>query len=366
MTDDTDLTCDDGEFCMFMSHPHDCSYTVEGRHTHTKQNKSNSVRFVKTSGYKRCEIMACGYLRKHLINPRDISTIIGKYLRENNKVELKISNDHMYRMFLFPSMKQVCINFCKIFNFTENGCNFGNCNRMCLHCGIIGIPQMTCNISIDNSCSENKNKSKSNDKVGMTTFFNLLNVCCAQNDSGLDFSFEKMKDSLESTLKRMRAEKDNVNTTNINNCNKQIGDIEIIDCPMMRTSGTNKMAYRINYSPHGIPKSRIHVTQLSMKPVSNNIFAFNNDDFVLLKYDKKDNSLKIEAHCNDDTDNVKDYNPLVLTRTDDSCLSTDVPITAHDDKIFLKNGYDYVLACCLRGCDKRTSGMNNVYAFSGK
>ena len=169
-----------------------------------------------------------------------------------------------------------------------------------------------------------------------------------------------MKNQLKSSAKSLET----VNITNY----QQIADIEIIASQMMRSRKIINILYRIDYCPQSGKEWR-DVTKMSQKPVSNNTFAFNNGDFVVLKYDENDTSLKIEAHYNgdkvkqkNDNDNI---NPIVVTSTDNSCLPRNAPITAKNDKIFLKNGYDYVLACCLHGCDKRAPGMNNVYVFSG-
>ena len=117
-SDNIHFECEDDECCLMLTRPMDCSHIFDEKHD-TKSDNGNSRIFVKTMGCKRCELIASGYLRKNWVNPKDISTTIAKYFAQNNKISLNVCNDHHNCMILFPSMKKVCINFSKMFNFSQ-------------------------------------------------------------------------------------------------------------------------------------------------------------------------------------------------------------------------------------------------------
>ena len=151
--------CEDDEFCLMVSHPMDFSQIIDEKHD-TNSDDSNATMFVKTMGYKRCELIACGYLRENCVNPKDISTIIAKYFAQNCKISLNICKNHHNCMILFPNMNQVCITFSKMFNFNkDNGCK--RCNNIRFYCGIIGIRQID---KEKNGKNENINNSNNSNK----------------------------------------------------------------------------------------------------------------------------------------------------------------------------------------------------------
>ena len=363
MSDNVLFKCEDDEFCLMLSHPTDWSHVIDEKHD-TKSDNSNSRMFVKTMGYKRCELIACGYLRKNWVNPKDISTIIAKYFTQNNKISLNICKNHYNRMILFPNMKNVCITFSKMFNFSQdNGCN--RCSKIRFRCGIIGIRQ------IDKEKNEHNELNNDNDNenasMNIETFYKLFseyNDEIVTNES--DFNFKKMKDGL-------KAINSSIKNKEMNKNKKLIDDMEIIDCPFARAGGN--LGHRIVYNGGGHANYTWNgITRTSIKRLSNNMFGFNDGDFIVLEYDKDNNSFSIEAHCNKNKNKNKNKNDKektgnvsnCVTLTDNIIKGKNLAITGKDNKLILKNGYDYVLACCICGCDKRSPGMNNVYTFSGK
>ena len=386
MSDKIHFECEDEEFCLLLSHPRDCS-PIDDEKMNTKQDNSNHTMFIKTMGYKRCEFIACGYLRRNSVNPKDISTIIAKYFTQHSKISLNICNNHHRRMILFPSMKKVHINFSKMFNKNENnGCYLCTNNIIVFQCGIIGIPQM----HMDKEKNEKSEKINNNDiynsnrkplkdcnnyndncKVNsnIKTFYKLLSDYndhdeIVANDS--HFTFGQLKD-------HRLAMNNSIKNKHFKRNKKLIDDMQIIFCNIVRAGARDKLVHWVAYRDRAeVTDTCVGITRHSAKHLHNNNFRFKNGDFVVLEYDKDTNSFLIETHCNknkmEKTEMTRNMNDNIncVRLTDSTKIRKDSPIAVKNNKLILKNGYDYLLACCISGCDRRSPGMNNVYTFSGK
>ena len=273
-------------------------------------------------------------------------------------------------MILFPYMKKVCINFSKMFNFNKyKGCK--RCNNIRFYCGIIGIRQIEKekNENINNYNSNNNNKNElqdcNNDNVmiNIETFSKLLSDYNGEIASnGSNFDFYKIKEHLCAINNSIAIKNKEMKIIEKNK--KLIDDMEIIDYQLFRGMLGGLFGHRIGYTH----KNWDGITRSSFQDLSNDKLGFNNGDFVVLEYNKDNNSLLVEAHSykskneNQSQSETSNMNNCV-TLTDTTMFRQNTAITGQDNKLILKNGYDYVIACCIRGCDKRSPGMNNVYTF---
>ena len=338
MTDDIDFECQPDEFCMLWRPLKDNSSNVEGN-TDKISNGEISNGFATTRGYIRCKLITCGYLRKNFVNPKDITTIIAKYLTDNDKIELIVSNYQSFTI-LFPSMKQVCINFAKIFNFNKDS-EYSWLHHIRFSCGIIGIPQ--------------NNKATNNNHFSMKTLYNVIHKRnCIDQIPGWLHNLRYWQVSFNSG-KNLEVKNDNNNnntngdttTDNSDDCDEQQFELESVKCVLQRV---NRSAVDTVVA-HCRGSTRDLLATPWQKSFSNNMFGFNDGDCVVLEYDKDDNTLAIELHCNNSE--KQKFEPIVPARTE-------------NNKVVLRKGYDYVLACIINGSRKRSSEMNNVYTFSGK
>ena len=149
---------------------------------------------------------------------------------------------------------------------------------------------------------------------------------------------------------------------------KLIDDMEIIECQFVRGGIGGLFEHRIGYTH----KNWGGIARSFCQDLSYDKFEFNNGDFVVLEYDKDNNSLLVEAHSyksKNENENAKEKTGIIndfVTLTDRTWHQQNSPIAIKNNKLVLKDGYDYVLGCCIRDCDKRSPGMNNVYTFSCK
>ena len=372
LTSDNDFQCHRDEFCMLWARNNDCAVSIKGRTDNCKRDRDNAINtgFIKTRGYIQCQWIVCGYLRKNGVNPKDINTIIAEYLSDNGCIEFSISNDHNACMILFPSMKQVCIHFSKIFNLEKN-CHHGCFEVACVNCyfccGLVGIPHTDSNNDKNNNICKQTKQIQPN----MKTIHQLL-----RNRENYDICGEVTCGLMLSGIKRSLLKYNNENENKNNFKEIEDVDVEIVDChviamPSKSKSGQFTLWHCVKYHASGRKKHDLsNVTKDSKRRVTNDAFGFKNGDFIVLEYDKNDNTFCVKLHCGKEktkeNSNMKD-DPIIITSSDYVKRRRDkLPIEMQKNKLVLKKGYDYVLACYIFGCNKRPSGMNNVYTFSGK
>lgn len=320
---------------------------------------------IQTRGYTQCELIAGGYLRHHLINPTDISSVIGKYLAENGNVECSINNDHQQCTFLFPSMNQVCINFSRSFN-KDHGC-FPFCNTF--QCGIIGITQ-------SNQECKNNNINQNNCISNMNTFLKLLSQN-ARTTTSDDISFANIRDIYDDKYSVQHSKRIKGEHNYSYDDDEMDSNIIIVSCSIIQLN-ENLFHFDIDYSYDN--NGSYMVTNNTQSDITSNTFEFKSGDCVILKYDKHEKSLKIELHGSKkskvnikdvsvainigDDDNDDDKHVFVATRTKSICNWKDCAIKGKNDKLLLPEGYDYVLACSVDGCINRTQEKTTIYTFS--
>ena len=223
------------EFCLTWFPHNDCSYTLDEKKINEKLK--NDCGYVLTRSLLRCEIIAAGYLRQNNINPKDISTILGKYLSQPN-VKLNIHNDHKSCIILFPSMKQVCINIFQNFNKFHKCDGIQHPKFYDMRCGIVGFPK--------NDIYNKKTKN-------LQTFYNLLNKYdrqlqsfpCEVDFCDLFYMFEYIVHRMEKTPNvqaKGRWQPQNKDEMKTFTC-----EMEIIDCAVMRDLENDSVHCRIEY-----------------------------------------------------------------------------------------------------------------------
>lgn len=347
------------DFCMMWSHHDSCT-------TKTFITGSEDSHIVKKPGqliinsYLRCELIASGYLRGNLVNPVDISTIIGKFLGNTEHVEFCIKNNHDFCTILFPGMKQVVITFCQMF-FYGHGCTAVGCkNCHFFHCGIIGIPKTTI------AKSDKREK-----EWNMQQFYKKFK----QYDSKM----REFNHVNEMYFRNMRDALDLKSTTMIGYDNQDSDDglqviyefeMEMIDCDVTRwnpyktSSGKHelmKIDYNIAY--YGSLASSMHDQRIvSSHPISSEKFSIETGQSVVLQYDDKENTFSIEFY--DKRENNSDCSSCIVNATSTQNIRQKSPIIGKNDKLQLKKGFDYVIAVSAYGCHERHDGKNNVYSFS--
>ena len=324
------------EICVTWFPHNECSYVIDNckqTSTNSKMKMDKNVQFVLTRGNIRCEVIATGYLRQNFINPKDINTIISKYLSPRN-IQISVENDHQKCLIFFPSMKRVCISISHAFE--ETAFRFFD-SRF----GVIGIP---------NNCNKKNNDIK--------TFYTLLNKYDSKLRSmysEIDFcDIHELFGDIINTFEKGSETKD-IDAY----VNRDPFDMEVIDCAVSRAS--NSIHHSIEYCGKLTENMWDDVAETSAeRNVSNqkfnDKFEFNKDDSIVLEYDKNENTFSMALYGN--KENSK---PEFVTM--ESNIFHDSPIKAKKEKLILEKGYDYVLACCLNGCDQ-TPAKNNTFIFS--
>ena len=390
-----------GGINMLCSHIDDCNITQ-----------------FKSDNYYTCVMIASGYLRRNMINPQDICSIIGQYLKKTvNKVEYINKSDHKYGMILFPSMNEICISLTKIF-YGNYGCQNTNCvqdGSSQIEFGVVGIPNNNYigndnDSDIDNDTNVLWNIEKFYDE------FTAIAIKSNENHTDSDGDANEFKDSNQNDDHLQRLPLDiNLQLNNFVNTFefklKRKEKIECITCILTRDRSNRardnfaQIHYtskedNIRYYDEGILLDYVSLKH-NNKWFGKNFFDFNNGDRIILRYDKNEKSLSIDlsrmrrpiglmsdikreinsyvknqqesewvssegGQVHDD--NFYPYPEICITKTAliTQQLNKNCGIKAKNDKLYLKKGFDYVLACSICGCNKRCSTARNVYTFSNQ
>lgn len=336
-----DLTQHDS--CLMWSHGDSCktrTFTM-GRYD-TRADKYIESGILICNSHVYCKLIATGYLRRNLINPRDISDIIGVYLagQHDNYIEFVIKNNHKFCMILFPGMKQLSIKFNKMFS-SDHGCRTVGCTSFnFFHCGMIGVPQQS-QKSMNNHDDDINNTVKiCNKQWNLEKFYKVFAEYLPKTK--VELTFDNLRDELGTVWQKLKEKDESSGNYKL--------EMELIDCDVTNTS-LDSIDFQIVYGD-----SSDDSPQISLNPteaVPSQIFAFENGDAINLEYDDIQNTfcVKFDGNARENRNKTKDNQDY-----------TYVPQGA--EKISLKKGFDYVLACCIYGCHSRYPGKNNIYTFS--
>ena len=326
------------EICVTWFPHNECSYVIDAydqTHVNSRMKLDKDAQFVLTNGLFTCEIIATGYLRQNLINPKDINTIISKYLCQT-KIQISAENKDQKCLVLFPSMKRVCINLSHVFEANHS-------SRIDARFGIIGIPQ-------------------NDEHINIKTFYKLLH----KYDSKLRSSYWSVN---LAGIRRLvgyifnKFEKDDRKINNNNNKQHSF-DMEVVEYSVCRTRAANCISFSIEYCGK-LTRNHWGVVvdkSQNMRKISNqrlsDKFRFNKGDNIVLEYDKNENTLSIALYGN-----KPNSKPEFVTM--ENKIYHTSPIKAKKEKLILEKGYDYVLACCINGRNQ-IPPKNNILTFSSK
>ena len=269
-------------------------------------------------GFDWNHFLSIGYLRHYGINPTDISSIIAHYVaNDKGTIKFQINNNHNDIMILFPTRSDISINMKNMSLYTNYyECSDDSCIKLFrYHFGIIGIKK----------CKITKFKNKGH--LSLDSIYSAMQIGLLDLESE---RFANKSTNFENLITKLSA------TSDIDK-----DDIDIIDCSLMVTSRLQSIItfgkgarYPSGYNLRST--SFINRTRLED-------FTLKDCTFIL-RIDKG-NHFCVEYK-------VRDKN------------SQHFVIKKNIERVLLKRDYNYVVACCFRGCDKPISDRKRLFTIS--
>ena len=330
-------------------------------------------RMIISRGNNWSVLVVSGYLRRYRINPADISTIIAKFIScmvnnsNCNTLNFSVCNDHDDILVLFPGMSQISIEFLQLYK-DNHGCGVLGCTKMnSFHCGIIGFrnPLWT---SID--IATNKNSNDSNHNYNYNPWqFKLSNF---NSNSNSNWSITKFYQKMHMLSGVPTLTHENLTITNVRRRFGVSSSVycEIIDCCI--TCNDQNWDSDAEIDPKNI-KVTYRVTHYGqfMNSEQDKGYLKRDDSIDIFKdgFSYKQGDKIVMKHLIDESNNLNQFTITacgkVGYKNDHDNLGADALVKEKMlYKVDLKQSYDYVIVCCVDGCDTRDSGKQNVFRIT--
>ena len=341
-------------------------------------------RMIISRGNNWSVLVVSGYLRQHCINPADISKIIAKFIscidncNQNNinTLNFSVCNDHEDILVLFPGMSQISIQFSQLYK-DNHGCNVLGCTKLnSFHCGIIGFPNPLWNSTVhvtptSTIRNENLNDKPLQSKYNHQRFINY-NYNNVKPPTNYGWSITKFYQKMHILSGVPTLIHENLNIKNVRRLFgiATLVKCEIIDCCITCNDQNWDLDGKIDPKNIRVTHRVTHYGE-SMNCKQDTGYIKSDDSIDIFKdgFSFKQGDKIVMKHSIDKNNNLNLFTITVCGKVGYKNDELDVQTLVKEKMIYkadLKECYDYVIVCCVYGCNTRDSGKQNIFRITSQ